>query len=358
MIVRFGFVAMSMLLEKASPSRTMTYANFSKLDDREAALRKLERLAEENLNNTLRLLRHCRGSGVQVYRFSSKLIPLATHDAVKDWDPYPALADKFAEIGAFVRDNGMRVSFHPDHFCVFSTPRPEVLASSRNDMAYHVRMLEAMGLNESAKNNIHVGGAYGDKPLSGDRFIEQFGGLDERLRRRVTLENDDKTFNVRETLGIAEAVEVPMVLDIHHHAVNDGGETEESLVGELWPRIISTWQRENERLVKNSDGDVIETLGASFGSELDWPSGPMVLPPKIHASSPKSVTDPRGHADYVDPEPLLRFLQSINGSVPMIDCMLEAKQKDDALFRLMDDFRTMQARGERVRVVGPSAIEL
>ena len=61
MIVRFGFVAMSMLLENASPSRTMTYANFSKLDDREAALRRLERSAEENLQNTLRLLRHCHG---------------------------------------------------------------------------------------------------------------------------------------------------------------------------------------------------------------------------------------------------------------------------------------------------------
>lgn len=363
MIVRFGFVAMSMLLESASPSRTMTYANFSKLDDREAALRKLERLAEENLNNSLRLLRHCRGSGIQVYRFSSKLIPLATHNAVSDWDPFLVLADKFAEVGAFVRDSGMRVSFHPDHFCVFSTPRPEVLASSRNDMEYHVRMLEAMVLDESAKNNIHVGGAYGDKQVAGERFVQQFGALDARLRNRVTLENDDKTFNVRETLDIAEAVQVPMVLDIHHHAVNDGGESEESLIGELWPRIVGTWERENERLLANSDGVIKENgaaapLEAPFGSVTDWPGGAMILPPKIHASSPKSVTDPRGHADYVDPEPLLRFLQSVAGSVPMIDCMLEAKRKDDSLFRLMDDFRAMEACGERVRVVGPSAIEL
>ncbi|PWV97942.1 UV-damage endonuclease [Paenibacillus cellulosilyticus] len=364
MIVRFGFVAMSMLLESASPSRTMTYANFSKLDDREAALRKLERLAEENLNNTLRLLRHCRGSGIQMYRFSSKLIPLATHDAVKDWDPFPALADKFAEIGAFVRESGMRVSFHPDHFCVFSTPRPEVLASSRNDMIYHVRMLEAMGLDESAKNNIHVGGAYGDKQVAGERFIRQFGELDARLRNRVTLENDDKTFNVRETLDIAEAVQIPMVLDIHHHAVNDGGESEESLIGDLWPRIVGTWHRENDRLSMNADDDVVEKLGAAApleaasGSVKDWPGGAMVLPPKIHASSPKSVTDPRGHADYVEPEQLLRFLQSVSGSVPILDCMLEAKRKDDALFRLMDDFRAMEARGERLRVVGPSAIEV
>ena len=87
----------------------------------------------------------------------------------------------------------------------------------------HVRMLEAMGLDERAKCNIHVGGAYGDKSVSGQRFVEQFGGIEDKLRQRVTLENDDKTFNAQETLEIAEQVKVPMVLDIHHHAVNDGG---------------------------------------------------------------------------------------------------------------------------------------
>ncbi|GFN31142.1 UV DNA damage repair endonuclease UvsE [Paenibacillus xylaniclasticus] len=359
MIVRFGFVAMSMLLENASPSKTMTYASFSKLEDREAALRKLERVAEQNLDNSLRLLKHCRGNGVSVYRFSSKLIPLMTHDALSGWDPFPVLADKFADIGAFVRDNGMRVSFHPDHFCVFSTPRPNVLAKSTEDLDYHVRMLEAMGLNETAKNNIHVGGAYGDKSASGRRFVEQFGALDSRFKNRITLENDDKTFNVRETLELAETVGVPMVLDIHHHAVNDGGESETSLINELWPRIVDTWRRENERLSNTGQaaygGVAASALSVDTGgsSMQDW-----YLPPKIHASSPKSVTDPRGHADYVEAVPLLRFLQKVSGSVPAIDCMLEAKRKDDALFQLMTDFREMGVRGEGVRVIGPSAIEL
>lgn len=352
MIVRFGFVAMSMLLDNASPSKTMTYASFSKLDDEEAALRKLERIAEQNLDNSLRLLRHCKGSGVAVYRFSSKLIPLATHDALQGWNPFPVLTDKFSAIGAFVRDNGLRVSFHPDHFCVFSTPRPEVLAKSTEDLDYHVRMLEAMGLNETAKNNIHVGGAYGDKLVSGQRFVEQFGALSPRLRNRITLENDDKTFNARETLEIAESVGVPMALDIHHHAVNDGGESEASLHGELWPRIADTWRRENERLADTGQSAYGGRAGAGNGGEEG------MLPPKIHASSPKSISDPRGHADYVEAAPLLRFLQEISGSVPAVDCMLEAKRKDDALFQLMNDFRAMDARGEGVRVIGPSAIEL
>lgn len=49
MLVRLGYVAMSVHLKNASPSQTMTYAQFQKLDDRAAAIRKLERIANSNL---------------------------------------------------------------------------------------------------------------------------------------------------------------------------------------------------------------------------------------------------------------------------------------------------------------------
>ncbi|MBM7568000.1 UV DNA damage repair endonuclease UvsE [Paenibacillus sacheonensis] len=333
MIVRFGFVAMSVLLGKdTSPSRTMTYATFSKLDDREAGIRRLERIAEDNLRTTLRIMKHCVGHDVYVYRMTSKLIPLATHDALKDWNPYPALEGAFADIGRYAKEKGMRLSFHPDHFCVFSTPRPEVLAKSAEDLNYHVTMLEHMGLDPDTKCNIHVGGAYGDKPVALERFIRQFGALDGRLRSRVTLENDDKTFTVRETLEAAEAVGTPMVLDIHHHAVNDGGESDASLHDELWPRIVRTW---------------------------NGPDGlPLAVVPKLHVSSPKSEKDPRGHADNVEVGPLLRFLRGVNGSVPRLDVMIEAKQKDAALLQLMDDMRQLQQEGERIRVIDGGSIEI
>ena len=35
----------------------------------------------------------------------------------------------------------------------------------------------------------------------------------------------------------------------------------------------------------------------------------------------------------------MEFLSKIKGSVPQIDCMIEAKQKDDALFKLMEDLK-------------------
>lgn len=337
MIVRFGFVAMSLLVQNASPSRTQTYANFSKLDDREAAIRRLERLAEENLTNTLRILKHCSAHDIRMYRFSSKLIPLATHEALADWDPFDALQDAFREVGDYAKKHDMRVSFHPDHFCVFSTPRPEVLGNSIKDLEYHVRMLEAMGLDERSKNNIHMGGAYGDKTTSAERFARQFGELEDRLRRRITLENDDKTFNVKETLETAESVQVPMVLDIHHHAVNPGDTEEDELADGLWPRIAETWRKERDRLGLISEAD---------------------LPPKIHASSPKSLTDPRGHADFVSAEPIVAFLRRAARTTDALDCMLEAKHKDAALFQLMEDMKELESRGEGVRVLDGGRVEI
>lgn len=337
MIVRFGFVAMTTLLEGITPSRTMTYATFGKQENRELALQRLEAIAEDNLNSTLRILKHCQRHDIGMYRFSSKLIPLATHAALADWSPYEKLAPAFRAVGDYAKKHGMRTSFHPDHFCVFSTPRPEVLVNSVKDLVHHVRMLEAMGLNEESKCNIHMGGAYGDKLSAGQRFVAQFGELEPGIRNRVTLENDDKTFNVAETVAAAEAAQVPMVLDIHHHAVNPGEVGWDELVQDYWPRIQLSWERERARL--------------GIGEEKG-------LPPKIHASSPKSVTDPRGHADDVEAEPLLHFLRRAAGSCNYLDCMLEAKAKDAALLRLMDQFRKLEARGEGVRVLDGGAAEI
>ncbi|MBP2001714.1 UV DNA damage endonuclease [Paenibacillus shirakamiensis] len=331
MIVRFGYVAMSTRVKNASPSKTMTYKSFSQLADRPAALRRLEHVAAENLHNTLRLLKHNRAYDIKVYRFSSKMIPLATHGELMDWNPWPALQADFKAIGDYVKKEDMRVSFHPDHFTVLSTPRPEVLASSIRDLDYHIMMLDAMGLNARSKNNIHIGGAYGDKPSAAERFKENVLQLPNKIRQRLTFENDDKTFNALETLAVCEELQMPMVLDIHHQSVNHEGEDPAS----LWPRIQSTWQ----------------TAYAQADSSASDP-----LPPKIHASSPKSITDPRSHADHVDVGPLLDFLRKIAPITDRIDVMIEAKLKDGALFNLMEDLALYSAEG--VRILNEASVEI
>ncbi|QWU16846.1 UV-damage endonuclease [Paenibacillus sophorae] len=333
MIVRFGYVAMSTVIKDCSPSKTMTMASFSKLEDREAALRRLELIARGNLHNTLRLLRHNRASDIKVYRMTSKLIPLATHPELRDWNPFAALADDFAEVGRYIKENGMRVSFHPDHFTVLSTPRPEVLASSVRDLRHHTDMLSAMDLPATAKNNIHIGGAYGDKTSAAARFVKQFRELAPEMQERITLENDDKTFNAVETLEVCKTLGLPMVLDIHHQWVNNEGESP----WELWPEISRTWQ----------------TLLALKDVETDKP-----LPPKIHVSSPRSPSDPRSHADGVEPEPLLAFLKRIAADTPAVDVMIEAKAKDGALFELMETLRGLESAESGITVLDGASISI
>ncbi|WP_151737959.1 UV DNA damage repair endonuclease UvsE [Paenibacillus tengchongensis] len=333
MIVRFGYVAMSTVIKDCSPSKTMTMASFSKLGDREAGIRRLESIAKQNLHNTLRLLRHNAASDIKVYRLTSKLIPLATHPELSDWDPFAALAEDFAEVGAFITKHGMRTSFHPDHFTVLSTPRPEVLISSVRDLKHHTDMLSAMGLPATAKNNIHIGGAYGDKPSAAARFREHFAELPAVLQERMTLENDDKTFNAVETLAVCRELGLPMVLDIHHQWVNNEGE----LPWELWPDIFRTW----ESSLARADLAPAEAL-----------------PPKIHVSSPRSPSDPRSHADGVEPAPLLAFLRRIAADTPAVDVMIEAKAKDGALFELMETLKETARSGSGITVLDGASINI
>jgi len=310
MEIRFGYVAMSVMLENASPSKTVTLRSHTQLAARDpaAALNKVRRTARENLDNTMRLLRHNKAHGVMVFRFSSKLLPLATHLALADWDYIDDLKDRLRLIGAFIRENKMRVSFHPDHYTLINSPREEVLLSSLRDYEYHSSLLEAMGLDERARLVTHVGGCYNDREGSIERFKKNWGRVPEHVAGRLTLENDDKTYSAREVLDICNDLSLPMVLDLHHYKCNNKGES----IIELMPEIFKTW--------------------ALTG-----------LPPKIHISSPKSVSDFRSHHDFINPDDLYPFLESARAFVANIDVMVEAKQKDRAMFKLVEDLSSYPA---------------
>lgn len=304
MHIRFGYVAMSVILEKASPSSTVTYKTYSKIaeKDENAALARVRRAARENLLNTLRLLRHNRAYGVQVYRFSSKIIPLATHPMLSEWDYIGDLKEEFATIGSFVRENKIRVSFHPDHYTLLNSPGEEIFHASLKDLDHHCRILAAMDLDSRARLVIHTGGAYKNKVDSLERFKENWTRVPGYIAGRITLENDDKIFTARDVLDLCTVLSLPMVLDIHHYKCNNEGES----LAEILPAVYSTW----------------DAAG---------------LPPKFHISSPKSAADFRSHHDFVSPDDLYPFLRLVRELNNDIDIMVEAKQKDRAMFQLVRD---------------------
>lgn len=303
-IVRLGYVAMSMELKNASPSQTMTYTQFQKIKDREAAIRKLEQIALSNLENTLRLLKHNAFKEIHFYRLTSRLIPLANHEELPDWNYIKPLAEKLSEIGAYARKHHIRIDFHPDHFVVVNSPKTEVVRNSLKTLKMHYLLLKGMKIDPTHRCVLHVGGNYKETEKSLEQFVDNWMDVPRAIQKMIMLENDDTSFTVDDTLYICEKLEIPLVFDYHHHLAHHYNEKWE----DKWDRIVATWK----------------------GSPL---------PIKMHISSPKSEKEFRHHADYVDVDMFFRYLKKIKGTVPEIHCMIEAKKKDEALFHLIEEIK-------------------
>ena len=91
-----------------------------------------------------------------------------------------------------------------------------------------------MGLSKTPYNkiNIHIGGAYGDKPAAMERFCKNFERLPESVQSRLTVENDDKAsmYSVKELYnGIYKRIGIPIVFDYHHHKFCTGDLSEKSI---------------------------------------------------------------------------------------------------------------------------------
>ncbi|WP_010096370.1 UV DNA damage repair endonuclease UvsE [Ornithinibacillus scapharcae] len=303
-LVRLGYVAMSMELHHASPSQTMTFAQFQKLTDREAAIRKLERIALSNLYNTLRLLRHNVASEIHFYRLTSKLIPLANHEAIPEWDYIKPLRGSLKEIGEFINEHGLRVDFHPDHFVLLNSTKKEVFKNSLLTLRMHYLILKGMRIDPTHRCVMHVGGNYKDTEKSLEQFVEAWMDVPSGIQKMIMLENDDTSFTLEDTLYLCQKLGIPLVFDYHHHLAYH----RDLNWIQYWESIVQTWK--------------------------DSP-----LPIKMHISSPKSEKEYRHHSDFVDGDMFFDFLNEINGTVPQIDCMIEAKQKDTALFQLMEEVK-------------------
>lgn len=315
--VNFGYVAMSMLVKDCSPSKTITLANLLKIREPEIRINKLKTLAKTNIKNTQRLFYHNKAHNIMLYRLTSKLIPLATHPVTEEWDWVKDLKEDFKALGEYVKTNNFRISAHPDHFTLLNSPKKEVIDSSIKDLEYHHNIFNSMGLGKDAKLVLHIGGKYKSKAASIDNFIEAFLKLPQYIKERIILENDDKVYTAKEVLDICQNLKIPMVLDIHHHWCNNNNEDLSNLIED----IFNTWS--NEKNV-----------------------------PKIHLSSPKSKKNFRSHADYIDVDFFVDFLKKAKVLNRNFDVMIEAKNKDKALFKLIKDLKE-----KNIKIINNASIE-
>lgn len=303
MIIRLGYVAIALNLKKVTSSSTVTFVTYNKLRNEEERLKKLKSITFSNIDALDEILKYNMKNNIHFYRLTSKLIPLSTHPEVV-WDYKRYFSKELNRIGEIVKASNMRIDFHPDQFNVINSVKENVIQDTMRNLNHAVDLYDLMNYEEG-KLVLHTGSSAGGKEKSINRFINNFEKFPERIRKRVILENDDKVFSAKEVLYICENLKIPMVLDVHHHNCRNDGEDLSSLLKD----IFDTWNGEK-------------------------------FPPKIHFSSPKEGELDRKHADYINVNEFADFLDLAKEAVDRdFDVMIEAKKKDLALFKLMDDLK-------------------
>ena len=79
-----------------------------------------------------------------------------------------------------------------------------------------------------------------EKKLVLERFITNFNTFPKEVKSKIIIENDDKTYTAHETLNLCNELNLPMVLDVHHHNCNNANDN----IYDLIPKIFDTWKNE------------------------------------------------------------------------------------------------------------------
>lgn len=266
---------------------------------------RLKETVRNNLDCLHRILQFNLDHNLLFFRITSDLIPFASHPInTFGWQEF--FRSDFEMIGDLVLENQMRISMHPDQFTLINSIREDVFERSLLELNYHAEVLDLMKLDPSAKIQIHVGGAYGNKRESIERFVSRYHLLGNSIRRRLVIENDDKLFNVNDCLEISARTQIPVLFDFFHHILNKA----------------------------SAAGSNSLKLTARTWTDIDGP-------PMVDYSSRKHGGKRTQHADTIDLEDFACFLKSTEPCD--IDVMLEIKDKEVSAMKAIklaeNDFR-------------------
>lgn len=297
MKIRLGYACMSKTID-ITTSSTITYTNYIKDKD----TNKIDNIIIKNLTNLSELIDYNIRNDITFFRLSSAIVPLATHNEV-EFDYIDKFAHYYEVVASKIKN--MRIDMHPDQFTVLNSTKEEVITRSIQNLEYHYKVLDALGIKDKILV-LHVGSSVFGKKQSIARFINEFNKLPKHLQKCIALENDDKVYDAFDVLLMCEKLNIPMILDYHHHICNH----EEFDITKILKRILSTWNNTN-------------------------------LIPKMHYSSSKSKLKKefRAHHDYINALEFIQFLEVIKKFDTDIDVMIEAKAKDEAVFKLLRELK-------------------
>lgn len=180
---------------------------------------------------------------LRMWRISSDLLPLATHPVAaafyKDPDVENLINKRLAWCGRKARKHGIRLSFHPGQFVVLGSQNPGIRENSMRELEYHCDCFTRMGYSGWHPDGLAVNVHVGVKEANVKAMRLALKKAQSNVRNFVTLENDEFSWGseaIVETFGDL----VPLVLDVHHHWINEGKRL--SATSPLVDRIRATWK--------------------------------------------------------------------------------------------------------------------
>jgi len=233
-----------------------------------------ERLIESVKNNLeclQKILEFNKENELLFFRISSDLVPFASHPVCKfNWQDF--FERDFKKVGNYIKKNNFRISMHPDQFIVLNSNKEKVVERSVRELEYHCDVLDLMELDKSAKIQLHVGGVYGNKKKAMKRFAENYDKLDQCLKDRLCVENDDRSYSLSDCLELNQMIEIPVIFDTFHHECLNNGET----IKEGIELSQKTWKKEDGILmvdyssqeIGEREGKHIESIDESLFREF------------------------------------------------------------------------------------------
>ena len=226
--------------EYSESATTITWLN---RQAREVAEEKLWDLMVKNAGSAKKLIEYVGGlpHGRRMVRLGSNMCPAYTESSWSYFYKKPevrrTLEREWAKVGAVARSLDVRLSMHPGQFCVLASDNPDVVNRSIEEFEYHADIIRWMGYGKNwqdFKCNVHISGRRGPAGIR-----DALKRLSPEARNCITIENDENAWGIDASLELAE--HVALVLDIHHHWCNSGGEYIEQ-DDDRFTRIKDSWR--------------------------------------------------------------------------------------------------------------------
>ena len=120
---------------------------------------------------------------VRMYRMSSNVIPYGSHPDLPQFDYRRQIAECGPELDALgdrTRRLGLRLSMHPGQYTVINGADEGIRDRSLAEIEANAAMLDALGCGSEATVVVHVGGLYGDRAASIERWARAWELLSDQ----------------------------------------------------------------------------------------------------------------------------------------------------------------------------------